>query len=148
MMGHDTILGLLLAEAVAIDVNLKEVTGRTALSWAAAFGQEGNAKLLLDRGTIIKSEDKYGWEPLSRAAKNGHEATFKLLLDRSADFNSEDNEGQAPLSSAVEKHERMFYTSEAGLAEIGPRGVLADYHMRLVLLEQQNQRRATNAQHH
>ena len=63
------------------EVNLKDDSGRTPLSWAAQNGHESTIKLLLVTGKAdVDSKDDYGGTPLSWAAENGREAVIKLLL--------------------------------------------------------------------
>jgi ankyrin repeat protein len=70
---------LLLLEK-AVDVDPKDNSGRTPLSWAAENGHEAVVKLLLlEKAVDVDSKSNSGQTPLSRAAVNGHEAVVKLL---------------------------------------------------------------------
>jgi ankyrin repeat protein len=71
---------LLLAKD-GVDLDLKDWSYRTSLSWAAENGHEAVVKLLVDTGKAdIDSKDKeYGLTPLSWAAQKGHEAVVRLL---------------------------------------------------------------------
>ncbi|QOJ78899.1 ankyrin repeat domain-containing protein [Infirmifilum lucidum] len=67
---------------------------------AAARGDYGKVKELLDRGADVNTRDKYGWTPLHYAADGGHLEVARLLLDRGADVNTRDNDGRTPLDLA------------------------------------------------
>jgi ankyrin repeat protein len=86
------------------DIDPRDLSGRTPLSWAAENGQDATAKLLLDTGKVdVDSKDNNGQTPLSWAAENGHEAIAKLLLDTGkVDVDSKNNNGRTPLSWAAE----------------------------------------------
>ena len=70
------------------DLNKRDFLGITPLIWAAICGQEGVAKLLLERQTVNPDMSDKG-EPspraaLSWAATMGHEGIVKLLLERAS----------------------------------------------------------------
>jgi ankyrin repeat protein len=70
----------LLLETGKVDVDSKDTTGRTPLSWAAGRGHEAVVKLLLETGMVdVDSKDTTGQTPLSWAAGGGHETVVKLL---------------------------------------------------------------------
>ena len=100
LLGHEAVVELLLEKGA--DVDSKDDTGRTPLSWAAENGHEAVVKLLLEKGADVSSKDKYGQTPLSWAAENGLEMVMKLLLEKGADVDSKDKDGQTPLSWAAE----------------------------------------------
>jgi hypothetical protein len=81
------------------EIDQRDLSGRTPLSWAAENGQEAIAKLLLDTGKIdVDPKDDNGQTPLSLAAENGQEAIVKLLLDTGkVDVDSKDKYGRTPL---------------------------------------------------
>jgi len=59
----------LLLEQGNVDVNSKDSSGRTPLSFAAEWGNETVVKLLLEQGNVdVNSEDSSGRTPLSIAA--------------------------------------------------------------------------------
>ena len=63
------------------DITASErLQGGTALHEAAAFGDEGVIKLLLQSGAIVDALDNFGATPLHRAAYSGHVETIRLLL--------------------------------------------------------------------
>ena len=51
------------------------------------------AKLLIEKGAQLESEDGQGRRPFWLAVANGHEAMMKLLLGKGAQPKSEDGEG-------------------------------------------------------
>ncbi|KAK8148068.1 hypothetical protein G3M48_000410 [Beauveria asiatica] len=65
--------------------NFKVKYDQTPLLWAAARGYDVVVKLLLDKGSDIKAEDKHNRTPLSHAVWHGHDATVRLLLQHSCD---------------------------------------------------------------
>ncbi|RYP91578.1 hypothetical protein DL770_002292 [Monosporascus sp. CRB-9-2] len=86
-----------------INVDGRERTLWTPLSWAAANGWEGGLKLMLqEMGTLQNKRDHDGRSALSWAAGNGQEMATKLLLgEPEVQVNEGDNEGRTPLSWAA-----------------------------------------------
>jgi len=62
------------------ELETKDDSSQTPLSWAARNGHEAIVKLLLDKGAELETKDDSSQTPLSWAAENGHEAIVKLLL--------------------------------------------------------------------
>jgi len=95
---------MLLLEKAGADVNAGDTMyGQTPLSWAAEYGQERAAKLLLGRDEVRPElRGEYGRTPLSYAAEHGRQGIVQLLLERE-DVNPEsrDNSGRTPLSHAA-----------------------------------------------
>ena len=87
----------------AFDVNLKDETGQTPISWAARYGQEAVVRLLIKQGAEADSKDNMGQTPLSWAAEYGREAVVQLLIEHGAKADSKDNRGQTPLSWAARR---------------------------------------------
>ena len=87
------------------EVDLKDDSGRTPLSWAAGTGHEAVVRLLVERGGVdINSRDsQITFTPLMFAAYNGHEAVVRLLVERDGvDINSRDIGGPGtPLRAAA-----------------------------------------------
>jgi cytohesin len=73
--------------------------GSSALHLAAAAGQVGMAKLLLDRGASVNMANDNGATPLHRAIE--HPAVVALLIDRGAEVNASDGRGRTPLHWAA-----------------------------------------------
>jgi ankyrin repeat protein len=57
----------LLLDTKMVDVNLKSVSGRTSIFWAAANGYEDIVKVLLQEGADVSLASKNGQTPLSMA---------------------------------------------------------------------------------
>ena len=88
----------------------KDSSGRTPLSWAAAWGHEVVVRLLVERDDVeADSKDQYGRTPLSRAAESRHEGVVRLLVERDdVEADSKDQFSQTPLSWAATKgHEAV-----------------------------------------
>ena len=66
------------------DLNKRDFLGITPLIWAVICGQEGVAKLLLERQTVIpdKPDRRFRRTALAWAAGKGHEGIVRLLLER------------------------------------------------------------------
>jgi ankyrin repeat protein len=81
------------------EIDQRDLSGRTPLSWATENGQEATVKLLLDTGKVdADSKDECGRTPLSRATENGQEAIAKLLLDTGkVNVDSKNKDGRTPL---------------------------------------------------
>jgi ankyrin repeat protein len=85
------------------DLNARQDGGATPLHWAARYGNEDVARMLLDSGAEADVIDKYGQTPLIIGAGRGHEPFVRLMLDRNdVDPNSKDADSSTPLFFAVE----------------------------------------------
>ena len=106
--GNEVIFTFLCASG-KLDVDSKDKSGQTSLSYAAEKGHEAVVKLLLENGADLESKGRYGQTSLSWAAENGHEAVVKLLLENGADLESKDGGyRRTPLSYAAAKgHETV-----------------------------------------
>jgi ankyrin repeat protein len=87
--GHEAILKMLLKRDEA-NINFKDKSGRTPLSWAAEKGSEAVVDILLHEGADLESKDKNGQTPLLWAAQYGNKAVVNLLLDKGIDLLSKD----------------------------------------------------------
>ena len=83
--------------------------GFTALHYAAFFGEEGSARLLLEHGAevnLVARNAQIRVTPLHSAASGGHPAIVKLLLEHGADPNAAHDGGFTPLHSAAHNDDR------------------------------------------
>jgi ankyrin repeat protein len=101
--GHEAMVKLLLREGKA-DVNFKDKSGRTPLSWAAEKGSETIVNVLLNKGADLECKDKSGRTPLSWAARGGHLAVVERLLQENAKVNASaaNYSGRTALQAAAE----------------------------------------------
>ena len=91
--------------------------GFTALHYAAFFGQEEAARILLERGAeveVIARNESIRVTPLHSAAAGSHAGIVKLLLEAGADPNATQDGGFTPLHSAAANDDRE--SAEALLA--------------------------------
>ena len=93
-------LNFLLEKNIAI--NVRDISGRTALHHAIASKDIDTIKLLIDRGANLNAKDNSGMTPLYYAARlSTNLEAVKLLLNRGADLNSKDNFGRNLLHHAA-----------------------------------------------
>ena len=102
------------------DLNSKDSSGRTSLSYAVEKGYEAVVKLLVEKGAELETKDEEygGWTPLSWAASRGHEEVVKLLLEKGAELETKDKYyGQTPLLYAAWRGHEAVVGSEAAAGE-------------------------------
>jgi ankyrin repeat protein len=83
--------------------------GFTPLHYAAFFGQEDAARILLERGAeveVVARNESIRVTPLHSAAAGSHAAIVKLLLEAGADPNAAQDGGFTPLHSAARNDDR------------------------------------------
>jgi ankyrin repeat protein len=83
--------------------------GFTALHYAAFFGQEQSASLLLENGAqvdVVAQNEGIHVTPLHSAAAGGHAEIVRLLLEHGADPNAVQDGGATPLHSAAQNDDR------------------------------------------
>ena len=83
--------------------------GFTPLHYAAFFGQEDSARILLERGAeveVVARNESIRVTPLHSAAAGSHSGIVKLLLEAGADPNASQDGGFTPLHSAAQNDDR------------------------------------------
>ncbi|KAJ5144591.1 ankyrin repeat-containing protein [Penicillium atrosanguineum] len=92
-----------LIDTDTVDVNSKNDSGTTSLSYAARGGHESAVLSLLATGKVdVDLRNDGGRAPLSWAAQGGHGSIVKILLDTvKVDVDSRDRRGKTPLSYAA-----------------------------------------------
>jgi len=108
MFGHTDVAKFLLLQP-KIEVEHKDILGRTPLALAALNGHEKLVQEFLSRSDAnAKERDAVGKTPLLRAAQEGHETIVRLLLEEGVEADSGDVQGRTPLSwAAGNGHERV-----------------------------------------
>lgn len=105
----------------------KRDAGYTALHYAAAGGNVGTARLLLDGGADVVAVAKAGETPLSLAARRGHGELVLLLLARGAPARSGDSAAafESPVLAALFARDTglVRLLLEAGADAEPPRGM-------------------------
>src|SRR5262249_62148262 len=122
--GNEPIVALLLARGA--DPNVKDTTGKTAMTYAAARGLDGIVRRLLDAGVPVDA--RYGNDLTALMWAAGHaegadpaatSVVIGLLLDRGATVDAVDNRGRTALMIAA----RLGDAATAdGLPKRGPVG--------------------------
>ena len=83
-------------------INARDSSGKTALHWAALYGQTKVMELLLAKKADVNSLDEDGFTPLHWAATFNQSDAVKLLLANKADMNLKVQKyGWTPLRLAV-----------------------------------------------
>jgi ankyrin repeat protein len=84
----------------AVDVNVAEPDGSTALMWATYKVDHEMVRALLKAGAKANVTNKYGSSPLAEAVKLGDAELVRMLLDAHADANSPNDDGETALMVA------------------------------------------------
>ena len=66
------------------ELETKDDSSQTPLSWAARNGHEAVVRLLLNNGADIGIENRSGWTALQLAVLNSHDSIEQLLVIRGA----------------------------------------------------------------
>lgn len=95
--GYLDVVSLLIETGV--DVNLKDVDGRTALHWSLSFDNHHLeiVSLLLEEGADVNHKDEYGETELMIASNYGYLEIVSKLLEEGTDVNIKDNDGRTAL---------------------------------------------------
>ncbi|MCL4361835.1 ankyrin repeat domain-containing protein [Candidatus Dependentiae bacterium] len=67
-----------------VNINVQDITGRTALMWASKFGHVKTVTLLLHSGADVNIKDNYDFTALRLAELNDHEKIIELLNQANA----------------------------------------------------------------
>ncbi|KAN0137681.1 Ankyrin repeat-containing domain protein [Lactarius tabidus] len=112
------------------NVNMRDNNGNTTLHFAASEGHLEVARMLLERGADVNSQNDEGLTPLRRASqvqREGKSDIMQLLLDHGADANLYDKRGNTPLHfAASEGHleaARMLLRLEADVDSLNDKGL-------------------------
>jgi uncharacterized protein len=100
----------------ALDVNVHNASGETALMMAALRGQVAWMRRLLDRGAAVHKD---GWSPIHYAATGPEPKAVALLLDRGAPVEASSPDKDTPLMMAAR------YGAEASVDLLLARGASA-----------------------
>jgi len=84
-------------------VGAKSSNGSTALHYAARYGQEGAARVLLDAGVDVAANSSNGLTALHLAAENGHEGVVTMLMGAGADGAAKNDAGKTSLDLAAQE---------------------------------------------
>ncbi|OUM60369.1 hypothetical protein PIROE2DRAFT_36401, partial [Piromyces sp. E2] len=71
--------------------------GETPLFHACSFENENIVRFLVEQGSDIHKQNRYGGTPLFYACETGNEPIVKYLVEQGSDINKENNEGETPL---------------------------------------------------
>ena len=97
--GNAADLGALLKSQ---DVNAKDSRGATPLMYAAAFGNVGQMKLLLESGAAVNARNAFNATALIWAG--GDPVKSQMLLDHGADVNVRTQQGRTALMVAAKRN--------------------------------------------
>ena len=101
IVGHTDKVAALLKQDPKL-INARDSGGKTALHWAALYGQRKVMELLLDKKADVNSLDEDGFTPLHWAATFNQSDAVKLLLANKANMNLKVQKyGWTPLRLAV-----------------------------------------------
>jgi len=83
------------------ELEVTDMTGHTALTYAAHYNRPYNAEALLKKGANPNTQGKNGLTPLHHAATENHIALVELLHSFGADLNIRTEKGETPLMKAA-----------------------------------------------
>ncbi len=101
--GHHAEAAKLLIESGKVDLNTKDLEGKTPLIVALNSGEREIAEALIAKGADIQAKDKNDVTPLNAALRMGQTEVATALIEKGADVNSADRTGQTPLTLAQQR---------------------------------------------
>jgi ankyrin repeat protein len=108
LLGHETILELMLRGKEYMDIDESDGDGRTALVWASECGHEKVVQILLDVGADVNAQGGWYGNALKAASKGGHEKVVQMLIDRGVDVNAQGGRyGNALQAASWGRHEEV-----------------------------------------
>jgi len=113
-VGRPEVIEMFLDQGADVDIRTTDSQEVTPLYYAAQYGQEKAARILLSHHADVNARDKmYGFTPLHLAVMRGDEAMTQLLVSYGADESIRDVFGLTP----GEWHSRMKEIREKRLEE-------------------------------
>lgn len=85
-----------------IDINLKDIMGRSALHYSSRNGNYDIVKLLLNNGADVNSKDCFEKTPMHYTAAMGFVNLTLLLIDHKANLFLYDNKQKLPIDYAIQ----------------------------------------------
>jgi ankyrin repeat protein len=98
----DAVEQLVLEGGQDID-SLDGTGGRTALDYAASFGNTGLVQFLLAHGAHVDARDKFGNTALHWAAQHGTVDAITVLIGAKAQVDAQNRQGMTPLMMAADQ---------------------------------------------
>jgi len=112
----------LIAAGANVNVQNDQGDGLTPLGWAAVWGSNKTAELLIARGADVNAGGRNRNTPLHVAAYNGQKETVVLLLGKGANVNAMTKAGWTPLHKALEWLALPYISKEASPSRIAAAG--------------------------
>lgn len=104
----------------------RDETGRTALHWAANFGEPAAIGMLIARGCPVDGQDNRGRTALHLAARRGESAVVSVLLSRGATVDAREKLGMTPLMMAAAVRGEKGVATMRALLGGGAKAALSD----------------------
>ncbi len=100
VMKHD-LASVTLMIKKGVDIEVKDIAGRTPLINAAIEDSIPIVKILLEHGANIETQDNNGYSALHFACQNQSIEMTKLLIEKGSQIDAVDAHGNTPLGRAV-----------------------------------------------
>ncbi len=101
--GHHAEAAKLLIDSGKVDLNKKDLEGKTPLIVALNMGEREIAEALIAKGADLKAKDKNDITPLHAALRMGQAEVATALIEKGVDVNGADRTGQTPLTLAQQR---------------------------------------------